>query len=48
MTENMELLSVLVVMDLILFRIDPSLRWSPMWSVGAKWNIGKEEFYKKI
>lgn len=27
---------------------DPSLRWSPMWSVGAKWNIGKEEFIKDI
>ncbi len=23
---------------------DKSLRWSPMWSVGAKWNLDKEKF----
>ena len=39
---------MLVVMDLIFVSDDPSLRWSPMWSVGAKWNIGKEEFIKDI
>lgn len=27
---------------------DKSLRWSPMWSVGAKWNMKKEEFMKGI
>lgn len=25
---------------------DKSLRWSPMWSVGAKWNVTKEEFMR--
>ncbi|MNG65996.1 TonB-dependent Receptor Plug Domain protein [compost metagenome] len=23
---------------------DPKLRWSPLWSVGAKWNLAKENF----
>ena len=23
---------------------DPSLRWSPMWSAGLRWNISKEKF----
>ncbi|WP_181390553.1 SusC/RagA family TonB-linked outer membrane protein [Sphingobacterium athyrii] len=23
---------------------DPKLRWSPLWSVGAKWNVKKEKF----
>lgn len=23
---------------------DPSLRWSPMWSAGLRWNINKEKF----
>ncbi|SKC06986.1 TonB-linked outer membrane protein, SusC/RagA family [Sphingobacterium nematocida] len=23
---------------------DPKLRWSPLWSVGAKWNLSKENF----
>lgn len=27
---------------------DKSLRWSPMWSVGAKWNISKENFMKDV
>lgn len=27
---------------------DKSLRWSPMWSVGAKWNMKKENFMKDI
>lgn len=27
---------------------DPSLRWSPMWSVGAKWNISKENFMRNV
>ena len=27
---------------------DPDLRWSPMWSIGAKWNISKESFMKDI
>ena len=27
---------------------DKSLRWSPMWSVGAKWNIKKENFLKDV
>lgn len=27
---------------------DKSLRWSPMWSVGAKWNIKKENFLKNV
>lgn len=27
---------------------DKSLRWSPMWSVGAKWNIYKENFMKDV
>lgn len=27
---------------------DKSLRWSPMWSVGAKWNIKKENFMKDV
>lgn len=25
---------------------DKSLRWSPMWSIGAKWNMHKESFMK--
>lgn len=27
---------------------DKSLRWSPMWSVGAKWNMKKENFMKDV
>lgn len=27
---------------------DKSLRWSPMWSIGGKWNISKESFMKDI
>ena len=27
---------------------DKSLRWSPMWSVGAKWNISKEAFMQDM
>ncbi len=27
---------------------DKSLRWSPMWSAGLKWNIAKEDFMKNI
>lgn len=27
---------------------DASLRWSPMWSAGLKWNISKETFMKDI
>lgn len=23
---------------------DPKLRWSPLWSIGAKWNVAKEKF----
>lgn len=26
----------------------PSLRWDPMWSVGAKWNIRSESFMKEV
>ena len=27
---------------------DKSLRWSPMWSVGGKWNLHKEGFMKDV
>lgn len=27
---------------------DASLRWSPMWSVGGKWNAKRENFLKNI
>lgn len=27
---------------------DPALRWSPFWSVGGAWNIGREDFMKGI
>lgn len=27
---------------------DKSLRWSPMWSLGLKWNIAKENFLKDV
>jgi TonB-linked SusC/RagA family outer membrane protein len=27
---------------------DPSLRWSPFWSVGGAWNLGREDFIKAI
>lgn len=27
---------------------DPKLRWSPLWSVGAKWNAKNESFMDKI
>ena len=27
---------------------DPDLRWSPMWSVGGKWNISKESFMNDV
>lgn len=27
---------------------DKSLRWSPMWSVGGKWNLHKENFMKNV
>ena len=27
---------------------DKSLRWSPMWSIGGKWNIWKEGFMKDV
>ncbi len=27
---------------------DPSIRYSPFWSVGASWNIGEEKFIKNI
>ncbi len=27
---------------------DKSLRWSPMWSVGAKWNMKRENFMKDV
>jgi len=27
---------------------DPSLRWSPFWSVGGMWNIQREDFMNKI
>jgi TonB-linked SusC/RagA family outer membrane protein len=27
---------------------DSSLRWSPMWSVGAKWNMKNEKFLKDV
>lgn len=27
---------------------DESLRWSPMWSVGLKWNVHKEDFMKNL
>lgn len=26
---------------------DPKLRWSPLWSAGAKWNVMKEDFISK-
>nr|WP_162988872.1 SusC/RagA family TonB-linked outer membrane protein [Pedobacter schmidteae] len=26
---------------------DPKLRWSPLWSVGAKWNVMNEDFMPK-
>lgn len=26
---------------------NPKLRWSPLWSVGAKWNVMKEDFMAK-
>jgi hypothetical protein len=25
---------------------DPALRWSPLWSVGAKWNVRNEDFMR--
>jgi len=25
---------------------DPALRWSPLWSVGAKWNVKEEDFMR--
>lgn len=27
---------------------DPDLRWSPMWSVGAKWTVSKEKFMQGV
>lgn len=27
---------------------DPNLRWSPFWSVGGAWNLGREAFMKSI
>ena len=27
---------------------DPDLRWSPMWSIGGKWNISKESFMSDV
>lgn len=27
---------------------DASLRWSPMWSVGAKWNMKNEKWLKPV
>ena len=27
---------------------DPDLRWSPMWSLGGKWNISQESFMQDI
>ncbi len=27
---------------------DPALRWAPMWSLGAKWNISKEKFMANL
>lgn len=27
---------------------DPSLRWAPLWSVGAMWNMKKESFFNNI
>ncbi len=27
---------------------DPSLRWSPFWSVGGSWNVGREDFMRDV
>ncbi|WP_316788734.1 SusC/RagA family TonB-linked outer membrane protein [Pedobacter frigoris] len=27
---------------------DPKLRWTPLWHIGAMWNIGSEEFMKPL
>lgn len=27
---------------------DPTLRWSPLWSLGAKWNLKLEKFMKNV